>query len=206
MEPLTAKIYLLGYDPRRRRIAGGGNHGLMVRAAALEELRLAGAIADDAGKVRAGAAPRPDDPVLASVLQEISAAERPRPWKYWVTRKQKDTCRAVRDRLEDSLVIRVEPHRVLGIFAGTRVYVRDPRAVDAVRAEVDRVLTAPGPAEPAGAALVALAATGGLGTILPRARRRQFKDRITQLTAGPVPPALRRAIRDREAASAAGSV
>ena len=52
-DPLTGRLFLLGYDQRRQRIYGGTNHGYVIRAAALEELRLCGSIVDEQGKPRA---------------------------------------------------------------------------------------------------------------------------------------------------------
>jgi hypothetical protein len=209
MEPpgsLTAQLYLLGYDGRRQRIAGGNNHGLLLRAAALEELRLAGAIADEAGRVRATGLRQVDDQVLTAVLAQINTSDKARSWKHWVTKGVGGTYAAVRDRMDDSLYTRVEHRRVLGIFPRTEAYLRDQSAVDALRALVDRILTGTDTPPPHDAALVALAAVAELGTILPRSRRKAFRDRITQLTDGPVPPALRRAIQARNAAAASGVV
>jgi hypothetical protein len=57
------------------------------------------------------------------------------------------------------------------------------------------------------AALVALAAAGEVGTVLPRAKRRAYKQRIAQLAerGGPATPALRKVIQQLRAASAAAS-
>ena len=199
---LTSQLYLLGYDPRRQRIAGGNNHGLLLRAGALEELRLAGAVVDEGGRVRRGDAGRLHDPMLADVLAQITGSTKPRTWKHWINKGVGGTYAAVRDRLDDAMYTRVETTRVLGIFPRTRAYLRDPAAVEALRAQVDRILAGTGRPSPQEAALVALAATAELGTILPRSRRREYRSRIEALIDGPVVPALRAAVRERAAAAA----
>src|SRR4051794_4664106 len=204
---LTSQLYLLGYDPRRQRIAGGTNHGLLLRAGALEELRLAGAVVDEGGRVRRGDADRVRDAMLADVVAQITGSAKPRTWKHWISKGVGGTYAAVRDRLDDTMYTRVESTRVLGIFPRTQAYLRDQAAVEALRTHVDRILTGTARPSPQDAALVALAATAELGTILPRSRRREYRARIEALTDGPVVPALRAAIRERAAAAAsAGAV
>jgi hypothetical protein len=58
--------------------------------------------------------------------------------------------------------------------------------------------------DPMDTAAAALAAAAKLGTVMPRARRRDHRQRITELTehTGPAAGALRQAIRDKEAAAA----
>ena len=204
---LTSQLYLLGYDTRRQRIAGGNNHGLLLRAGALEELRLAGAVVDEGGRVRRGDADRIQDPMLADVLAQIAGSAKLRTWKHWINKGVGGTYAAVRDRLDDTMYTRVESTRVLGIFPRTQVYLRDTAAVEALRAHVDRILTGTARPSPQDAALVALAAIAELGTILPRPRRREYRARIDGLIDGPVGPALRAAVRERAAAAAgAGAV
>lgn len=204
-DPLTGRLFLLGYDARRQRIYGGTNHSYVIRAAALEELRLAGCIVDDHGKVRATGRSSPDDPVLAGVLRDITGSGKPRDWKHWINAHAKATFAAVRDQLDDRLYVRDEPYRALGLFPGHRTYVRDQSAVDTLRAEVDRVLHGVGPADPRAAALVTLSAAGELGPVLNWRGRRQYRERIKELSTGPVPPALRKVLRARQAAVAAAA-
>ena len=61
-------------------------------------------------------------------------------------------------------------------------------------------------ADPRAAALVALAAAGELRTVLPRARAREYKRRIAELTerTGPAVPAPRRVIQQARSAAAGG--
>jgi Golgi phosphoprotein 3 (GPP34) len=207
MEPpasLADQLFLLAYDPRRQRIAGGSNHGILIRAAALEELRQAGHLGDEFGKVRATGR-HVDDAVLAGLLREITESTKPRPWKHWVARGEKGTYRAVRERLEERLIILVETRRVLLIFPVIRATLREPGIVDELRTRFQRILTGVGAASAHDAALIGLAAAGELGTVLPRPLRRQYRDRIKALSQGPVPPALRRIMQERKAAAASAA-
>jgi Golgi phosphoprotein 3 (GPP34) len=200
---LTARLFLLGYDPRRQRIHGGSNHAFVIRAAALEELRLSGSIVDEHGRPRATGQATPDDRILAGVLAEITGSSKPRAWKHWINAKARATFAAVRDQLDDRLYVRDEPYRALGLFPAHRTFIRDQSAVDALRAEFDRVLAGSGAVNPRSAAMVALAAAGQLGPVMNWRARRQHRARVKELNAGPVPTALRKVLQSRQAAMAA---
>jgi hypothetical protein len=201
-DTLPARLYLLGYDSGRETIRGGAYHSSIIRAAALEDLRLRGSIVDDGGRVHLGSGSRPSDTILVAVLTEISASAKPRTWRHWVAANARNTYRAVRDQLSDLRVVQVEPYRVLGLFPANRARPRDIAAIQRVTAEFERALTGSGRADPREAAMVALAAAGELGTVLPWRRRREMRDRIAVLSEGPVPRALRQVI---QAAKTAGS-
>jgi hypothetical protein len=199
-------MYLLAYNTEKRRMTAAGHLGYILRAAALTDLLLAGALADNAGKARALPGRAVADPLLAAVHEQI-AASRPRSWRRWVSRRHGRMKRDVRDRLAAEGWIRVEPRRILGIVPMAAVTVRDPRVVKRLASMVSAALRDPvGQVDPRDAALVALAAAGELKTVLPRARRRQHKERIARLSerVGPVPKALRKAIQAAQAAAAAG--
>jgi hypothetical protein len=202
---LPDRLFLLCYDPARRRIHGGINQGLLIRAGILEELRLAEAVVDDDGKVGPGPRRQLDDAVLAATLAEITASTRPRSWTHWIAANTRASERAVLDRLEDGLYVLVHRYRALGLFPSTQVTPRDTPAVEALRALVDRILAGSDDVPARDAALVALAAAAELGTILPRQRRRQYRPRIERLAGGPVPPALARVVRQQAAARASAA-
>jgi hypothetical protein len=204
---LTSRLYLLAYDTDKQRLTARGQLGEMLRAAALTELYLAGHLAEVDGKPKATAS-RVTDPVLDGVLQEI-ALSRPRSWTRWVGRGGRATVRAVRERLEDSRHITVEPYRIFGIFPASRVTLRNPRLVPQLRDLVTHALRAELPTNrvnPADAALVALAAAGEVRIAVSRRQARESKQRITQFAevAGPAVPALRKAIAQKRAAAAGG--
>jgi hypothetical protein len=202
-ESLPARIYLSAYDPTRNRLTGRGELGVLMRAAALTELLHSGRLRDVNG--------RPEVQGVSSgpVLTEI-AASRPRPWAHWVGRGEKAMWRAVQDGLVAAGLIRLEPYRVLGIFRATRVVVLDPMVVPRLHQAMSRILSDHGPVErvdPADAALVALAAAGGLRTAFDRRTAREHKARIAELStvAGPAVAAVRKVIQARQAAAVAAS-
>jgi hypothetical protein len=206
-DSLPARMYLLAYDTDKRRMTAGSQLGYVLRAAALTDLMLAGALADAGGKVRAQPGRAATDPLLDAVRQQI-AASRPRSWRHWVSKSAGPMKREVRDQLAAAGWIRAEPHRVLGLFPRVKVTVRDPRVVKRLAAMVSAALREPiGQIDPRDAALVALAASGELKTVLPRARRRQHKERITRLSdrTGPAALALRKVVQSTQAAAAAGA-
>jgi hypothetical protein len=200
-DTLPVRLYLLGYDPRRETIHGGAYHSTVIRAAAIEDLRLRGPIVDDGGQVHLGSGPRPGDSILLAVLTEISASTKPRTWRHWISASTRTTFRAVRDQLDDLRVVRVEPYRVLGIFPANRVRPRDIAAIQHVSAEFEHALTGSGQPAPREAAMVTLAAAGELGTVLPWRRRREMRARIAALSEGPVPRALRQVVRAAKSAA-----
>ncbi|MEU7690464.1 GPP34 family phosphoprotein [Microbispora hainanensis] len=200
---LTAQLYLLAYDPRKERVVTNFRFPYLLRAAALTDLLLTGRIADDGGKVRVVSEERLADPVLDGLLHQI-AQSGPRPWRHWIGKDTRATARAVRDELETKRWIRVELRQPFLVFNRSHVRVRDTRVVKRLATRVSAALT--GPVSRVGdheAALVGLAAAAELGTILPRARRRAYKQRIALLSerGGPATPALRKVIQQAHAMS-----
>lgn len=201
---LPQRIFLLAHDPERGRVRMGTALGAMVRAAALADLYLNGHLTDERGRAAVAGRRTGHDPVLDGLLDEI-AGSRPRKWQSWVDRRQRAAVNAVRQQLADAGWIRLQPHRLLGLFPTVKVTIRDPRVRkqlagrvhSALRTPIDRV-------EPADAALVAIVAAGGLNVVLDRRARHANKRRIRELTAlsGPVGPALRRSIEAAAAAAA----
>ena len=201
-ESLPSRIYLSAYDPTKQRLTGRGQLGILMRAGALTELLHAGRLRDVDGRPAVQGVP--SDPRLAEI-----AASRPRPWAHWVGRGERAIWREVQDALVAARLIRIEPYRFLGIFPTTRVTVLDPMVVPRLHETMSRILRDPGPADrvdPADAALVALAAVGGLRTAIDRRSARQHKARIAELStvAGPAVPAVRKVIQARQAAAVGG--
>jgi hypothetical protein len=205
-ESLAGRLYLLAYDLRRQRVTGRSELGYIMRAGALTDLLLAGHLTDEGGKPRTRTGAPLTDPLLETVRGQIEGS-RPRSWQHWVNRGARQASRSVRDQLAADGWIRLEPHRVLGLFPTTRVTVRDTRVVKRLAGTVSATLRAgrpPSRLDPADAVLVALAAVGELNVVLPRAKRRANKRRIDELStyAGPVPRALQKAIKSARASVA----
>jgi len=201
-ESLPARLYLLAYDTEKNRVTAQSRLSLVLRAAVLADLYLAGRVTDENGKARATGDRRPTgDPLLDEVLQQL-AEHRPRSWQGWIASRQ-PTVRTVRTQLEAGLYIRVEHRMILP----DRVELRDRRAVkqyaDEVRAELR------GPAsrtEPRTAAVLALAARGEIATVISRSERREYRQRLDELAiyTGPIADSLRKAWRAKQAQMASG--
>lgn len=183
-ETLPERLFLLAYDTERERLARWTDVGLLVRAAALAELELLGALVDENGRATLPRARRPvvADPLLREVLAEVEAAPRPRRWQHWVDRRTGKARAAVELRLVADRVITAEPYRVLGIIARTRITVRDPLIVGRLHAQVADALRSR-TVDPRDAAMVALAAAGELRTVFGWRQRRAHRARIAELAA-----------------------
>ncbi len=201
-ESLPARLYLLSFDTEKNRIPAYPQLGLVLRAAALADLYLAGRVTDENGKVRVtGDRWPPGDPLLDEMLQQL-AEHRPNSWQAWIARGQ-PAVRTVRTQLEADLCIRVEHRRILP----DRVELRDRPAVqryaDELRAELRRRASR---TEPRTAAVLALAARGEISTVISRSERREHRQYLDELAVctGPVADALRKAWRSRKAQMASG--
>ncbi|WP_371404882.1 GPP34 family phosphoprotein [Kribbella sp. NBC_00662] len=196
-------MFLLTCDPERGRLGARSKIGKVLRAAVLVELQLSGNLVDDGGRARVTSVPAPSDPVLAGVLAEVRAVG-PRRWRHWIDRRGGVTVRRVRDELERARLIKVEPHRILGIVPADRIAIRHPlmrtqllqAAHDTLRASrlVSRV-------DLRDASIVVLASTADLRTILTKEQRSRHKDRLAQLAVrvGPVVPALKKSLQQTSA-------
>ncbi|MEU4292276.1 GPP34 family phosphoprotein [Kribbella sp. NPDC026596] len=201
-DALPARLFLLAYDPQRGRLTARSNLGKVLRAAALTDLQLTGNLADDNGRARLTMAPAPYDPVLAGVLEDIRAVG-PRKWRRWIDRRPRAIIRAVRDDLERAHLIRVEPHRILGLIPADRITLRQPlvrrqilqSARDTLRPSrlVSRV-------DLRDAAVVVLASTADLRTVVTKDQRTRHKDRLAQLAVrvGPTVPALKKSLQQSQ--------
>lgn len=199
---LPAQLYLLAYDPRKRRLVQNMGFPYLIRAAALTDLLLSGRIAEEGGKPRAVPdAPPVDDPVLAGLLEKI-AASKPKSWQRWVHQDTRATLKAVRDELEAKRWIKVELRRPFLVFRRTVIHVRDPRVVTRLNAKVRTALSVPlARVDDRDAALVALAAAGD-HPALSRREKRTHKARIAALSerSGPVGTALRKILKQTNVA------
>ena len=200
-DSLPQRIFLLAYNPDKGRVRVGTNLGAMLRAAALADLYLNGHVTDERGRATIDVRHPCHDPVLEALLEEI-AGSKPRRWQSWVGRRQRDAVRAVRQQLGDGGWVRLEPHRVLGLFPTTKVTIRDPRVRKELLGRVNGALKKPiGRVDPADAALVAIVAAGALSLVLDGKTTRANKRRIQELTelSGPIGPALRKSLEEAEA-------
>ncbi|WP_439673742.1 GOLPH3/VPS74 family protein [Embleya sp. MST-111070] len=212
---LPQRVFLLAYSPERQLMLSRTHLGATLQAAALYELHDLGLIHDDAGRVRAtpgrtarARAAVPPCELAADLLARIEASERAYRWRHWVKKRDRHAVDLVADALVRQRVIRYETRRLFGLIPYRRFVLRQApmrvAAINAMRAALrGRVAEVPTP----DAALAVLAYHGELRTVLGGRERREAKDRIRALSAdlGPVPDALREAVRNTKAElSAAG--
>jgi len=202
-DTLPAQVYLLAYNKERQRITGTMWLGQILGGAALTDLWLSGHLVDRDGVAHpAGAAAVPADPALRLVWERVSAAP-PRRWVRWIG--QRHLGQAVRDQLASDGVLRVVPKEHW--WRRDRVIVRDTRILTSLHQRVTGALRGPVPVErldPRDAALVALVVAGEMGAAIPRAQRRAYRRRATEIVTrgGPPVAALRKAVQQARSASA----
>jgi hypothetical protein len=201
-ESLPARLYLLAYDTEKNRMTAQSQLGLVLRAAALADLYLAGRVTDENGKAHATNDRRPTgDPVLDEVLEQL-AEQRPRSWHGWIARGR-PAVGTVRAQLEDGLSIRVEHRRILP----DKVVLLDQSAVQRYADELRAELRQPAArTEPRTAAVLALAARGEIGRVISRSERREHRQYLDELAVytGPIADALRKAWQSKKAQQASG--
>jgi len=201
-ESLPARLYLLAYDTEKNRVTAQSQLGLVLRAAALADLYLAGRVTDENGKARATGDRRPTgDSLLDEVLQQL-AEHRPRSWQGWIAHGQ-PAVRTVRTQLEAGRHIQVE-HRMI---RPDRVELQDRLAVQRYADEVRAELRGPASrTEPRTAAVLALSARGEIANVISRSERREYRQHLDELAVytGPIADSLRKAWRSKKAQQASG--
>ena len=192
-DSLPARAYFLACEPASRR----PNTALLVRAAAVTDLVLRGNLRDQRGHAEpTGTAPT-GDLLLDDLLADLRTHS-PASWRALLRRGRNDTLQSLETQLSASGLLE----------EGTSSFLRrkvlapaDSSRVRAARADLNRALTAPlSEVDASTAALAALAAASGAG--MSRSEARQHADRLAELEklAGPVVPALRKAVAGRRAA------
>lgn len=196
-DSLPQRVFVLAYNPDKRRVGLGTNLGAMLRAAALADLYRGGHLTDERGRAAIDVRHPCHDPVLDALLEEI-AGSKPHTWQSWIGHRQRAAVRAVRQQLSDGGWVHFQPHKILGLFPTTKVTIRDPRGRKELLDRVNTALHKPiGSIDPADAALVAIIAAGDLTLVLDRKTKRANKQRIQELTelSGPIGPALHKSIQ-----------
>jgi hypothetical protein len=204
-ETLPGELFLLAFDPRKGRLTNRSQLGYVLRAGALNELYLRGHLVDVDGKAQSGTNAAGLDSVLSGVLEQVSAST-PKKWHHWVRKDARATFHAVRDQLETDRVIKIERRKLLGIFPADRITLRQPQLATRLASKVGGIARGRQPLSRVGAhdtALAAILANSEIRVTLSGKDRREHKKTITQLTAsaGPVPAALRKVIKDAHAAA-----
>ncbi|APU16648.1 MULTISPECIES: GOLPH3/VPS74 family protein [Actinoalloteichus] len=206
-ESLAPRLYLLACDLQRDRLVNRDQLGLTLRAAALDDLLTHGLLTDENGKpavARSGptTADRLQDDLLAAV-----EAEKPRAWKWWVSRRGGAAVDAVGEQLADADLIRHSTGRTLLVFPARQVEVLHPEIAEDLRRKAIAILKDDLPMDRIDrrdAAMTSLAAEGQLRTVFSGAERRRHRARLRELRehVGPAAAALRKALSERQAAIA----
>ena len=204
---LPAKLYLLSVDPDSERLSTSRELGVLLRGAAVADLSMRKFLREEGGKVVASGTKRSGDAVLDDLLREVSEAP-PRTWRSWVRRGNRSTMRAVEQQLEAAGLITVRELRVMGIFPARRIGVADTEIAGALRESVRNALYGNenvADVDKFDAALVLLAAAGGLRGLVARKDERKYAGRMKELgdRAGGAVPAVLKVIQQVKAARTA---
>ncbi|SES44661.1 Golgi phosphoprotein 3 (GPP34) [Streptomyces sp. yr375] len=189
-------MYLLAHDDTAEGPYDRSRTGLLVRAAALIDLASRGLLAEDGdGKVTVSGTRPTGDPVLDGVLRDAATGHG---WKHLVRRHRKQTLTQVEDRLAAAGVLTVKPPRTP--FGTRRLTVTDRAVPAALRARVSAALHGDRPVRElpaADAALLALAAAGGIRSVVPRQDHKTYRSRIDACTGSlsALAPGLEKAVR-----------
>ncbi|WP_327681787.1 GOLPH3/VPS74 family protein [Streptomyces sp. NBC_00467] len=193
---LPAGLYLLAWNTDKQKLTSADTIGHVVRAGALAELALQGLLADADGRPAAAEGAPTGEPALDDLL-ELIARSRPLAWKGWINQGVKPTLTAVREQLAEAGCLSLDTHRLGGLVPVTTANLRPTEAGDILRKQAVRALRGEEPADAVpdrDAALVTLAAAGGLRTVISEAETRAYQQRLAALAGrgGPAFEALRR--------------
>ncbi|MDX2592079.1 GPP34 family phosphoprotein [Streptomyces sp. WI03-4A] len=192
---LPCLMYLLAHDAAAEAPYDRARTALLVRAAALTDLALRGRLREDGGTVTASGTPPTGDVVLDGVLRE---AEGGHAFKHLVRHHRKRTLTQVEDQLAAAGLLRVKEPRTP--FGARRLTVTDPAVAAALHARLATALhdTTPVRELPAtDAALLALAAAGGVRSVVSRREHKTCRARIDACTKSlaTLAPGLEHAVR-----------
>ncbi|MFJ6609072.1 GPP34 family phosphoprotein [Streptomyces sp. NPDC091289] len=193
---LPAGLYLLAWNTDKQKLTSTDTIGHVVRAGALAELALRGLLTDADGRPAVAEGAPTGEPALDDLL-ELIARSRPLAWKGWINQGVKPTLTAVREQLAEAGCLSLDTHRIGGLISVTTVNPPPSGAGDLLRNRAVRALRGEGPADAVpdhDAALITLAAAGGLRTVISEADSRAYQQRLAALAGrgGPVGEALRR--------------
>ncbi|MFD7503511.1 GPP34 family phosphoprotein [Streptomyces sp. NPDC059850] len=204
---LAATLYLLAFDPGTGKPVT--HLGYLVQAGALTELAQRELLVDADGWPKPLPDARTGDPALDGLLELIDES-RPRRWGTWVGHHPQVTERAVRDQLRAAGYLRVSTRRVLGLFPVREYALERPQLVAEMRDEAVGVLAGERPVAEVSerdAALIALAAAGGLTTVVTHKDLTAHRRRIAELEArSGAPGAALEGVADQVRAALAAAV
>lgn len=195
IDDLPCTLYLLAHDEAAEAPYDRSRAALLVRAAALIDLAMRGRLEEHAGTVTVSGTEPTGNPVLDRVLRDAADGHS---WKHLVRRHRTHTLTDAEDRLiAAGLLTAKAPRTRLGT---RRLSVTDRAVPAALRARLSAVLHGDGPVRDipaADAALLALAAAGGVPSVVSRQDQKTFRARIDTCTASlaALAPGLEKAVR-----------
>ncbi|MFJ3891588.1 MULTISPECIES: GPP34 family phosphoprotein [unclassified Streptomyces] len=195
IDDLPGLMYLLAHDDASEGPYDRSRTGFLVRAAALVDLASRGRLEERDGTVAVCGTEPTGDPVLDAVLRDAAAGHG---WKRLVRRHRRPTLTRVEDRLLAAGLLTATARRTRP--GGRRPTVADRAASAVVRARVSAALCGDGPVAEvpaADAALLALAAAGGVRSVVSRQDARTYRARIDACThsLAALAPGLEKAVR-----------
>lgn len=179
-DDLACLLYLLAHDDAAEGPYDRSRTQLLVRAAALIDLALRGRLGENGGTVTVSGTEPTGDPVLDRVLRDAAAGLG---WKHLMRRHRKQTLTQVEDRLAAAGLLTVKAPRTR--FGRRRLSLTDRAVPAALHARVSAALHGDGPVREipaADAALLALAAVGGIRSVVSRQDHKTFRARIDACT------------------------
>lgn len=205
---LAEELLLVAYDETGRASTGTAELDCGLAGAVLVELAMRGRIDVSAGKVTVLDASATGEPVLDGVLDRIEREGKARKPEWWVGKLRSGLRARLLARLMQRGVLRLERHKVLGLFPVRRYPSVDPALERAARARLDLAVVKGVEPDARTAALASLLHACGLAKrSFPDLDRRQLKARMSQINEGQwAGAAVRQAIRSIQAAVAASTV
>ncbi|MFJ9821281.1 GPP34 family phosphoprotein [Streptomyces sp. NPDC101151] len=195
IDDLPCLMYLLAHDEAAEGPYDRSRAQLLLRAAALVDLALRGRLGEDGGTVTVSGTEPTGNLVLDGVLRDAAAGHG---WKHLMRRHRKRTLTEVEDRLATAGLLTVKAPRTR--FGTRRLTMTDRAVPGALRARVSAALHGDGPVQEipaADAALLALAAAGGVRSVVSRRDHKTFRARIDTCTGNlaALAPGLEKAVR-----------
>ncbi|NUP16157.1 MAG: GPP34 family phosphoprotein [Streptomyces sp.] len=196
IDDLPCLMYLLAYDETAEGPYDRPRTRLLLRAAALVDLAQRGRLREDDGTVTVLGTQPTGAPALDGMLHDAAGGHG---WKHLVRTHRKRTLTEVEDHLAAAGVLTVkEPRTPLGT---RRVTLTDRAVPAALHARMSVALrgSEPVPSLPAAdTALLALAAAGGVPSVVSRQDRKTYRARINACTTAlaALAPGLEKAVHD----------
>ncbi|MEV5376848.1 GPP34 family phosphoprotein [Streptomyces nondiastaticus] len=209
---LPEELVLLSFDPvsKRKLWRAGSSLAYGVAGAVLAELRLAGRVVEEGGRVRVTNPLPPDEPLLATAMASLQrpgkgARDRGPRTVAWVRSASRHLEGACLTRLVKSGALRVEPRRFLGVVPYRRHSVGPVDLTAQTRGRFELARRG-GFADPRARALAALASAIGIsGALCPGWGRRQERQAMHRLMRADWAARAVHKNRMRDSADAGGS-